>query len=487
MTDTAQDAHPVSLLPQHWLDNEHVAFGTKLLHVSDDPDGPLRQLVFTRLGAPTELFARDATASPAIEEKYLRRLEVFAPVTLKSLCALPDAALAKVWLPHRPYWHRALARLQNDGEISPIAGAMLVADRILRGTLTAPQLLRVANHELNCRWTASRQLYIDLSTLMDHLTRKRITTNDYFSAMAHFREAHRLDRWALVENALLHLIIFSPLLILRAHSGKQETQTEFSLPVAVDVFLDPKHRERFRSDGDGVIDHVNWQSPLENAIFAAKALWKNKHGSWPTEVKNSIAAASVVVDLRIAESIVRPYSADWATIELTGSSAETSLSLATLASFLDRTALQTTCATGKLGRFFRDPEGGGDHRVERMDPSVLELKFKRAADALVVDTMICPPAALTTKGHLRVCSGRTLSEFATHARLQWRKTQYIRTPDLAIAFRDEDPSKRYQEGALDDEVEYVLGQLRNNRTKPVFEFSKSLSEEIIRDCIAFST
>lgn len=472
--------NPTDVLPRFWLNREHVRVGASLLAILDPPSGkvPLRREVFSRMPSSFQLSDEQPTLSSSNAKEYLGYLETFHSATLKTLCSLQSVALGPTWAHHRPYWAGALNRLSHDGVISPITGAKLIANRITTGNLTAPQLVHVARSELNADWTKLPGLYKPLGDLIASLSSKGTSTEKRLLALANFRRpiSHTPDRWSLVEDAILHQIYTWPLLVLQAPGCPEK---DFTLPVAIDVFLNGEARSPFR--GDGIIDCVSWEKPLERALAAAKALWMNKHLAWPPEFRKAIANATVVVDVTAAEEIIRPY-LRWASFGLTGDSAELYLTLVILASFLnDRAAIETTCATGILGDPRPDPEGGGDNYM--VEPWHLEVKFEGAQNAGLFDTMLIATKSnhIKSTGHLRVCTGKLLSEFADHVFGQsYRKNQFVRAADLAAAYRSEIKKQRkYQRHQYDHEVDKILNDLRENDSNPVFQLDPSFKAESV--------
>jgi hypothetical protein len=466
---------PTDLLSSAWLNSEHMRVGASLLALVDPPDGkrPQRSRVFAKMPARFHPDADNALSS-ADPEEYLRFLETLHPSTLKLLCSLDDEALGARWSRHISHWERALQKVRQDGEVSPIAGAKLIANRILTGNLTAAQLIRIARDELASEWTDVPDLNGPLTTLIETLSGKRVSTDERITALHDFRRAlvQVPDRWSLIEHAIVHQSYAWPLLIFKVEEREAIGST---LPIALDVYLDGKPRPAFISDG--IIDFSEWEAPLRRALKAAKDLWKAKHLFWPREFRDLIERATAVIDLRVAEAIVKPYLND-AAFELTDNSAELYLSLAILANFLDdRAAIETVCATGILGRFRRDPEGGGDYAIDA--PGDLDIKILSAAHTLMFDTILVPETyrSFPTAHHLQVSTGKCLSEHAGHIFFgqRHRKNQYVRGADLAAAYRSDDKARRDEtRHVIDNDVRDVLRQLKHNDTNPVFVFDSSV-------------
>ena len=307
--------------------------------------------------------------------------------------------IGRFWQPHQVYWKQAFSKIQGDERISPVAGAKLVANRIVAGNLTAPQLVLLASHELSPEWHRSEDLYNALGNLIDKLRDRRLALADRLAALAEFRRILQPDRWQMVENAILQQYFAWPLLILSA----QGKRLEFSLPVAVDLSLSSQAPlDVFQSDG--VISTGEWEEPLRNALCAALDLWDNKHLAWPPTFREALSGVWASVDVRAAEAAVAPF-LTFGKFELSGRSAEAYLALTLLAHLIDPSALETTCATGILGKTRPDREGGGDRFMD--EPRDLDLKFRYASDTQLFDSYIVPEPAkgIETKGHLRVQKG----------------------------------------------------------------------------------
>lgn len=469
---------PTGLLPASWVDREYIRVGASLLAFLKNPSMgkvPLRRRAFARM-AQFELSAERPDLLEADEQRYLSWLECLQPTTLGLLCSLPSADLGPTWVHHRKYWEKASLRLQHDGDISPIAGAKLIANRIMAGNLTAPQLIHIAHDELGANWTEVSGLHGPLNTLISSLSTRRMPTESRLQALADFRQAvgGHLPRWTLVENTILHQIFTWPLLVLKAPGCPP---LEFTLPVAIDVYLDGKDRETFRSNG--IIDCSNWKEPVARALAAAKDLWMNKHLAWPRHFCDLIESAKVVVDVTAAEEIVGSFGVSFG---LTGDSAELYLSLVILANFLDdRAAIETMCATGVRATRRKDDEGGADWRFK--EPADIDLKLECAKNAFLFDTLLVATSAksIPSRGHLKICTGIKLSDFATHVFGQrHRKNQFIRAADLADAYRSEVKEEREEQRyELNDEVKYVLEQLEENDSNPVYEFPRDIKAESI--------
>jgi hypothetical protein len=458
-----------SLLPIHWLQGYRTYVGARLISLVGSPSGRLRRTVLESAVQPSWPNDTKATLQSAPD---LRRLECLPPAALHSLSSLKPSMLGENWSQSRAHWDRALNHIMHDGRISPVYGAKLIANRILDGGLAADHLSLLAQHELGVSWTG-REALNALQKLSEGLSNRATSTIGRLLALNQFRKTSSLDRWPMVENAILQPSFAWPALILQAGSR----QVELSLPVAVDIHLDGQARYLFSGKD---IDYSRWERPLQNALAAAKSLWLWKHKSWPDDFKHLIENASVTIDLTAAEAMIQPY-AEWARLALTGRSAEAYLALVILANILDRAAVDTVCATGLLGDPLLDSEGGSDFAI--LEPAHLELKVEGIRQAMFFDTVVVadPRRLVASKGHLRVCRGRTLSKFATHTFGQtWRKSRWLRCADLAHIFRPHDRNARYRNprskyaNLKDPEVEWVLDTLQKNTRRAVFTFHRPI-------------
>ncbi len=467
-----QQSELLKLVPPRWLKAEQLAFGIALLK---------------SIEAPTQ----DQIA--LVLEHYLPEdIESLPPATLEAIVDLgPDNVGARIT--EYPKWQQTLERLKNEKGKSLTAGAKLIANRIMSGKLRSAQLMRLAHSELNCRWE-NHGLADHLDELVASLSQDRTSTRQRLEALARFPVSDQPKRWSLVENALLQQSLYWPLLVFEQND---EAASALSVPVAIDVELrqhaDQNDFGKVNWYRAGLIECSAWHAVGEEALRTAKELWLHRHGSWDFGFQRSVKRASAHIDLHIAEAVIEPFRVTEARDDSHG----LYLALAFLAEFLDeRAAMETTCATGSLGRRRPDPEAKdrGDRSIEM--PGGVPLKIEWAAKARIFDKIVVPrlpdnfqewlPEGFRqVGGHLRICqcvaeevreADNMFSQAAGHVFGQnWRRHRYVRCPDLADAFREE---RERKDKEPDAEVRQLLNDLKSSPS-PVFVANSAVNPKTV--------
>lgn len=192
------------------------------------------------------------------------------------------------------------------------ATARLIAHLSLEGTCSAAFLMRCGK-DLLPNWNAglrSRDWRENADQELDQLRQQAspssVKTFDRVLTLARLDAALPDGRlhWPLIENAIFEQLYAWPLLV---DPTPQPQFDCYSLPIAVDVVFDGNN------DVDPILDEigpdapliVNWKSELREAVDAAKAMWRSKHGRMPISFRNQALLASVRFDFRLAELIVR--------------------------------------------------------------------------------------------------------------------------------------------------------------------------------------
>jgi hypothetical protein len=445
-------APPVS---DRWIQAQSVALGCSIVHALGSGADEWQKRVFGLLWH--ELIE----PAPELQGGYLRKLGLLPPATLQALCDFPSKRLR--WGEHRRFWLAAQAyqrtARKKGGRSTPIAGARILAERLLHGEFTPPQLIRLAKLELGVTWPDQAER--PLADLIDSLKR-----DECLAGLADFRDRGlSLGRWELIENDLTQREFAWPLLILQSDSFEP---ISCALPIRVNVVLGaPADMPdvSFRFEGD--LDCRGWMRPAVRALKAAIALWEHEHSTWDRAFAHDIRTAKVELDLRTAEKILEPYS-DFVSVDLLDESLGAYLGLAILGQFIGHKGVDTVCATGKLGAFRRD-DRGGDYRIDRV---AIGPKIAGAEAAAFYEQIIVPggggDVATVYRPQLRVNQGEMFSHYAEHAMSQaWRKHRYVRAPDLAVAFkryrvardrRVETPSEQDQK-----QIDRVLEQLETSK------------------------
>lgn len=476
-------------LPQHWLDSQRLMVGLTLALIkgtSGDGIAALLDRALCYLRPPVTMLTSTAKPSPEDEQTYMKRLETVHPATLKRLTEIDDQLLSEPWRSHKPLWIRAYKGLHDDGTRFPVVGARLIADRIANSRLTSEQIVRLGAAELSEAW-AKVTTHSQLDAVLKSARAVNRNPRDLLAKLTDFREAGPLNRWELVENALLQQIFIWPLLVLET----EDVGLEFSLPVLLETSFAQELLPPII--GGGILTGSEWEPSVRKATYAAKRLWQNKRGASAPWLKDKVDRLSASVDLTFAEKIVSPFDVK---IDLSGDSAEAYFALAILGSLTDPQAVENLCATGSIGEERPDPEGGGDHRLD--EPGWVEEKLAYARSSYFFDTFLVPKPSLGIKSekHIHVPREVTVrhrkpevtffSHFADHVFGQkWRKQQYVRAPDLAEAFKPMDRTFRNsKEREFDLDVKRVRERLNKNYSSPVLHFD-DISPERVAEALYF--
>lgn len=452
--------------PESWIEAQRVVFGASLLaNVANPTNSQLKQ-VFSPASSNSVLLTEFD------QRKFKARLETFPPATLEALCQTRKDRLGR-FIDDFLFWQevRDKSKWDTKKRISAFAGAKLIANCILSGHLSSTQLIRVARLELDRDWNEHPLIHEALRSLTFNLGRPFMSTQERLKAIAEFRNVVYPSRWAMVENALLQQSYSWPLLALRGEG--------LALPIEVDIKLGSPGPPCIISNNIVNIDQKDefrgneWELAAHQALDGARGLWLLNHGSYPAAFQDAIKNASIVIDLTIAEEIIKPF-ADWPAIltgcdgnkfTFSGDSLGVYLSLVAFSHFIDKSAMETTCATGV---FKEDGElrdiNGSDWRI--IEPGHIDKKIRIAGSTFFFDKMIIPEseAPIETTGHLRVFQGHLLSHFATHAFGQkWQRHLYIRCPDVAHAFKP-----KYRRWVDQSEVDTIIRRLATNGN-PVLE------------------
>ncbi len=470
MVELSAGPAPVAV-SSRWIEAQRVAFGCTLLSLLP-PTAELEQREAQVYG---HLWDDIRAPTGAARAAYLAKLSLLPLAALEALIATKGGMF---WDEHLPLWIEARSALSAAGPrgISLIAASRIIADRMLNRALSAPQILRLARLELGREWPQSAER--DIETLMRGLQADRHRVQ----SIEEFAKTHALGRWELIENDLLQREYAWPLVVVERADGQL---VEGALPIGVEVIFDgPRTMPTVsRLATENLIDCSDWVAAAGKALYAAKELWEYKHTSWDPRFIAQIKQAKLVLDLRIAEQIVKPYR-DWFRFELTDDSLGAYLATCIFCRFFNHGAADTVCATGALGREKKDPTGrGGDHRIRPVDG--VEQKINYAERAFFFDQVIVPSndrEPTVFRPRLRVNRGAMLSHYVDHAAGQiWRKHRYVRCPDLYIAFKrypiDSRRRRPISPTPSDQaEIDAVCKQLKASNT-PVLELKSPIKAE----------
>ncbi|MGA2442815.1 MAG: hypothetical protein ABSH08_17820, partial [Tepidisphaeraceae bacterium] len=296
-----------SVMPSaRWIESQKLAFGVSLLSTIESPSNSQLAEVFDPIVAdlPFDI--------PKLHTSGAARLESLPPVVLESLCRIPKSKLG-YYADFIPVLESVRERCKWDARnnISPNAGAKLVAELLQFGQLEPAQILRIAKLELKCDWDKANtfgEVDSALGSLVDVISQPFQATNSRVTAVNTFHEKFgSLRRWHMVENALLQHCYSWPLLDFYGRG--------LTLPISVDIVLGSEGPANLITDGaigirttkDSQFDGNEWSVAAQIGLDAARGLWLKTHGSYPEAYRDAVSRASVTIDLRLAEVIAAPY------------------------------------------------------------------------------------------------------------------------------------------------------------------------------------
>lgn len=467
---------------KRWIRAQQVAYGAALLTLTDHPSIRQQKRVFALLTNLT-LGGREAKLGFVDEAESWRYLARCRTLPINVLGALVDlGSKAGAWAAHAPLWKEALSRQRAGKTYSPLAASRLLADRIVGGDLSAAQIIRLARAELREDWSDVPHAERRLTGLTHVLRDLGVPPSDKASSISKLGFSTDKAHWTLVENALFQLVHSWPLLVVPITPA---ATVDVSLPVGLHVDFDGHGtvRPAFGHSRRGLYFDVEaWLDSFQRAKNGARDLWLSQYGTIPNSAAEQVKGASIIIDTRIAEGIVRRF-ADWTTryshltFPVVGRSAEALFALAILQRFIGSSAMQTTLATGWLGRFRQDGPGG-DYTIEV--PEYLDAKIRAAARSHIHNRIIVPTVTGTEDAApaLSVYNADRLSGAARAAFGQaFRRHRYIRCPDLAAAFRPVGSKSRDPY-----EVRRVLALLAGNRgekASPIVNFGDAVRPEMV--------
>ncbi len=436
-----------------WIRGQRLAAGAALLSTGRFATS-LQRVVFEGAGWSRTL------STKVSEPVHVAELMTLPPAALAALNAL-DPKVCAVFSGHRPYWRQAMAMAKWTGGRSPLAGARLIANRLIAGALSPQQLLRVAKLELGVTWREEPPLIEALAQLMKALRTGR-GAKARIEALRMFRERAAPARWGMVENALLQQAFSWPLLILPDEGGKK---IYCSLPIDIDVSFASDGSARVESND--FLDATPWNACASVALQAAKDLWDANHSAWEPDFREQIRTASVVINFDVAGRIVAPLLEPWGQWLCDGDSLEAYLALVILGKFLGSPAMESVCATGSLGSRDPDVQGvGADYDI--CDVGGVPQKIAGAQSAFFFDQVLVPlgQAPESRAERLKVSEGATLQEYAHHVfGDEWRRHRWVRCADIANGFKKAE--------GIAEQVELVRDALRKNK-EPVLRLGSEI-------------
>ena len=470
--------------PEHWLNAQRLAMGLNLLN-RRDPNSPnyhqLLTITFNYLPQPYDK----------------NTFQTIHPATLRAFIEINRNRMGE-WQKYQGLGLIAYNELQSYGSnhLSRLAGAKLVANRIMTTNTRASQIAETAQTEMAIEAPWPNEAIEPLQEFMEKVRRWNLPTQDRLISLAYFKKTLKergissLDLWELVENALLQQWFIWPLLIFENEANEG---TALSVPLALDVSLNQyKSVELIEEHGFFKYDD-SFMDSFYKSRKAACELWKNKHMSWPPTFIKHVESLKVSIDLIASELIIEPYS-DFLPEEiiLKGGSAGLYFSLAILSKQVDPAAMEGVCASGIIGSRRHDTGGGADYILE--SPGNLQSKINYAGGCYLFDTFLTASSkqqdleAENQAGHLRVVNVPTsdrwrkkaLSEAANVVFHQkWRKHQYVRAADLAIFFKPKNKSDRYTGNPPEQAVEDVLEKIKKSKD-PVLQLDNTNPHDVAK-------
>lgn len=450
---------PFSTFLDRWRRDQHFIFSVSRHIENADPEVADQNRIFSYLWP-------DGPESPncALEPQYRQRLKALPPIALELVCSLPESHVY-AWEEHLPIWKEVLARLKWDPKqnVSRLAGAKLLANRISTGWLSPKRLCRIAWLEMRADgWKDIPDIEQRLSRLTTSFQGVS-TPYEKLAALAGFRTGRIPTGWTMVENALLQELFSWPLLV------PDNQAIAYALPSIVDVELgidegDDTSLAQIISGEHILAD--DWQQHLEKARDAAIKLWETKRGANAEHLQNLVRKARVTIDLRVASDI---FHAEFShgKLELTDGSLGAYIATEILSRILGQTACGRVAATGTLNEFIPNGQGayesdGGDYTIDYVG-GILS-KVRCANRAFYFDKMIVPVNSVSEiekdqdndeSFDLELIEahdpdnrlGRHVKNngmFGAYAKFSlgqsWRNHRYVRCPDIEVAFKSEKPA-----------------------------------------------
>lgn len=294
--------------------------------------------------------------------------------------------------------------------------------------------------------------------------------------------------WEQTENILYHNQFCWPLMIFETeYSQRRARSIAFSLPVAVDVFLDNRRQVR-QTAGAGILA-PRWEKSLERAVHAAKILWRSEHENYGS-FRDMVERASVTVDFSPAEKIIEILAnALNAKVSLSDRSAEAYFSQVVLARLLGHSNIMVNAVTGVIGDQIKDENSTAQPNFRFDAPQGISEKIEYVAATGFFERIVLPESTeskdaienflkklgpsdrvekstpVTRFQPMEFLVAEDLQSVADHVHpLGWRQRQYIRCPELEWAIHSKG-SPGLLRPSEDKRVKEVMARLAANASR----------------------
>jgi hypothetical protein len=340
------------------------------------------------------------------------------------------------------------------GQDALVPSCNILVHHVLHGTTDArgiaslvEQLFKVTRRECVLIGTDRMDRLAELVSALrsdDLATRDRVQCAHELSALVVPDSVERSQ----IENSLLHHMFCWPLLV------SPHTDAPLSVPVAVDALFeaDNKHLKRAaRRIGRDVytvgtinidLDTENskghtFASYLARAARAARDLWRKTHGH-TGDWRYVIQSVPIVYDFSYASRIAEGVCGG--DLALQDGSATAYFAQVILARFLGRDAFLSSAVTGVVGPKVLHRDGRFDLDYELRAVASIPRKLEYVFASQMFERIVIPDvkgltrAVVSTHRTADVLRAAKLSNVADIVQvLGWRKTHYVRCPDVAWA------------------------------------------------------
>lgn len=432
----------LSQLPERWIESQRIKLGCQQWLSTEKKISRITDLARLIQSSPLKLLNKDHYRVNKLKLLPVPTLDSLIKVDLP-LDLIDDLNSALGYLKWNP-----------SAGLSPLAGSMLVANRLSSGHLSGHEIIRLTQLELQLKLQDTPIDHKAIKALIDVFRQPNATSLNRLEAISNYGAVVCSMGWSLIENALLHnqftwlpYVLFSP---------ESANSTAVMLPVLIDVSLgnkgslDDNVQLKKLPKVEHFVDIKKFEKTIERARVSATDLWRSNATSWPFAYQKAVVNCNVVVDISIAQAIVDPLFKRYGwKFKLEGSSCGAAISLSIMSHFINQSAINGICATGVINKRLPDPED--NNIADRQLGATHGLKSKIAAAAveqfdkfLVVaknkhefEKFKQPPYT-----HVIRAKNNKLSDFANEVFGQfWRKHTYIRCPDVAENFKNA-PSER---------------------------------------------
>jgi hypothetical protein len=342
----------------------------------------------------------------------------------------------------------AVVTSPKDSTPAVTAAARLVAHLCLEGTCSAAFIARCAKAVLSINWKWLLREEGWKGQADNYLTRLRaLSTIETVDTMSRTQELQaftmalpaKRPNWPFVENAIFHQLFAWPLLI---HDSPEPLYDCFSLPVAVDVVFDKKSKVYIHAKKLGAAPQlqIRWEKELQEALTAAKYLWRSKHGGLSTHFRDLAMSASVSFNFSVGEYLISrtPFEP-----ELVDSSMVPYMAQVILHRLLGRSVGFSCAVIGELGerRIGRDKKPSHDYVIKSAGHAGRKLAYVFQSEDF--SSAVLPfgaPETVHAQARIATLGDKTFTEVNVCPFLSntadavqpkgWRQYDYKRCPDI---------------------------------------------------------